>query len=249
MAKQVTLTLKSLTDLVAEVEAIKAKITAHAGTQAERLKKAKAEALASGAVKVPTLQVKASDPLETAEALVAEWQQSLAQRIEEATTAVLRKSKDNDTAGLTALREAFKAKAEAATATKSVLVTLGIAGAEAVVIPSLKGTGRIGTGSGKSTASSGQAFWIRRNGGEKQYKPESQNKFSSIAWYHGGEIGAEADVNKSKDGFKGCGAKALEAFLKSKGVDVTAGAAWSFKASETFEVGMDVVTPEEAPTK
>lgn len=243
MAKQVTLTLKSLTAIVAEMDEIKSKVSAHAGTAAAKLAAAKAEAIGSGAVKVPTLQVKASDSIETAEALVAEWQSSLAHRIDEATTAILRKAKDDTETGLTALRETFKAKSEAATALKSVLVAMSVAGAEGVEIPTLKGTGRIGTGSGGSAKVSGQAFYVERNG-ERKYMAPSQNKFSSLAWYHGAEIGAEADVNKTKDGFKGCGAKALESFLKGKGVDVTSGTPWSFKASDTFSVGMDVIAEE-----
>ena len=234
MAKQVTLNLKSLTGMVSDLEALKAKITAHAGTQAARLAAARAEVLPT--VKVPTLTVKASDTIEAAEAAIEDWKSTLTQRIDEAVTGLLKAKATDTETGLTALRETFKAKHEAATAMKSVMVGLNIAGAEAVEIPSLKGTGRIGTGTTRTAGSKAQDFYTIRNGVRSSMAP-SQNKLSSLAWYHGAEIGVpDCTGNKSK----GCPSSDLVAFLKAKGVDVSGGKAWSFKVSETFTVGMDV---------
>lgn len=231
MAKQFTLTVPALRKAVSDLEDIKAKITALGGTQAQRLAAAKVEALAS-ITKVPTLTVKASDSIGAAETAIKAWQDSLAQMVDEATTKVLRSKKDDTDKDLTVLRETFKAKAETATAMRTMLVGIGADGASDVTIPTLKGTGKVG-GSSKSTASGNQAFWSQKPGGEKVFQPDSQNKYSSLAWYHGPKVGAEADANNGK----GSSAKALDTLLGGR---PEAGKAWSFTGASGFSIGMDV---------
>lgn len=239
MSKQITLSVPALVKTVKDLEDIKGKITALGGTQAQRLAAAKSEAIA-GLTKIPTLSVKASDKVSDAESAIEAWKASLAQMVDEAATAILRDKKDSTDKDLSALREAFAAKRETAEAMRTMLVGIGADGAEAVVIPTLKGTGKVG--GSKSTASGSQAFWTQKKGSEKAYQVDSQNKYSSLAWYHGPKIGAEADANKGKGSSK----DALTRRLADLGVTPEAGKAWSATDPETgFSMGMDV---NEAPT-
>lgn len=236
--QKVTLSVPALKKAVSELEDIKGKITALGGTISQRLAAAKSEALASGAVKTPVLQVKASDSLDVAEAAIEEWKSAVAQRLDEAVTAIMRGKKDATDKDLTALREAFAAKRETAVAMATMLVSIGADGASDVQIPTLKGTGKVGGGS-KGATTGNQAFWTRKSGGEKIFQPDSQNKYSSLAWYHGVKVGAEADANKGK----GSSAKALDTLLGGRPSATTA---WEYTNKETgFSIGMDVkVQPE-----
>lgn len=238
MPKQVTLNLKSLETAVKELEQIKEQISAHAGTASQRLAAAKASVLESVTVTldhgIPKGPASYASVVELADALKAAAEQAL----DEAVTAHLRGVKDETQQDLSALREAFKAKAEAASALQTVLVSI-IPEAKDVVIPTLKGTGRIGSGTGGGGKSSGQDFYIVRNGVRTSMAP-SQNKYSSLAWYHGSEIGVP---NCTGNKGKGCSKDELDAFLKGKGVAVSAGTPWSFKVSDSFTVGMDVIAP------
>jgi hypothetical protein len=231
--QKVTLSVPALKKAVSDLEDIKAKITALGGTQAQRLAAAKTEALGT-ITKIPVLQVKASDSLEVAEAAVQAWKDSVAQVIDEATTKVRRSKKDSTDKDLSALRETFATKRETAVAMATMLVSIGADGASDVVIPTLKGTGKVG-GSSRSTASGNQAFWTRAKDGEKSFQPDSQNKYSSLAWYHGVKAGAEADANKGK----GSSAKALDTLLGGR---PEAGKAWEYTNPTTgFSIGMDVL--------
>lgn len=245
MPKQVTLNIKSLEKAVADLEDIKAQISAHAGTASQRLAQAKAAVIDSVTVTLPTLP-----KVKTYSEVVA-WLDSAKanaeQALDEAVTGHLRKSKDDSAEGLTALRETFKSKAETAAAIQTMLVSLDVAGAKDISIPTLKGTGKIGTGGGSSKANTkGQQFYRVVNG-QRLDAPASQNKLSSMAWYYGAEIGVpNPDSNKTKDGFKGCSSKALKDFLKSKGIENAETVDWTYKVSDTFSVGLEIQAQEAA---
>ena len=245
MAKQVTLNLKSLQSIVSELETIKAEVSKFAGTAAARLNSAREAVKDSVVVKCEAKLASAShaDVLAYAEALV----EAAGQAMDEAVTAHLRKSKDDGATSLTALRETFASKKEAADAMRNLLVQLGIEGAESITVPTLKGTGRVGTGTGKSADSKGQQFYRLVNG-ERHEQQASQNKLSSVAWYFGAAI-VGTDKGSTNSG-RGVTTAELTKFLGDKGVTVTAGTPWVYEVDATFSVGMDVTangTDEEAP--
>lgn len=226
MAKQVTLTLKSLTTLVSELETIKSEISSHAGTQAQRLNAARAAVKDDIVVPMPTYEgVTAYDDVM---ALAETIKSAADQAMDEAVTAYLAKQKDETGASLTGLRETFKAKSEQAKAVQTMLIAVGVDGAAEIAFPSLKGTGKVG--SAKVANSKGQQFY-RIIDGERRDQPASQNKFSSMAYYFGAAILGQDERPSSDE---------LHKFLTAKGVDVAAGTAWSYDVSDGFTVGMDV---------
>ena len=234
MAKQITLTLKSLTAAVTDLEKIVAEVKSSAGTAAQRNKAARDAVIADVKVKIPTL------PADKGYQSVTAWLDSVKatadQALDEAVTAELRKSKDDGATGLAALRESFKSKAETATALRTMLIAAKVTGAEAVTIPTLKGAGGGPTSTSGAKVSNVQWFIVRADGSRKEM-PTSQNKPSSVAWYHGAEIGVpDCTGNKGK----GCSKEEMFSFLKAAGADVKAGEAWSFETATGVTIGMDV---------
>ena len=241
MAKQVTLNIKALNKAVDELETIKSQITAHAGTQAARLKAAREAVIETVTVVLPDAPASDSfaDVVSYADSLKAHAEQAL----EEAVTGHLRETADAATTGLDALRESFKVKAEAATAMRSVLVSIGLEEAEAVTVPTLKGTRSKGGNGGKSSANKRGDFYIIRDG-ERIPMTDSQNKFASLAWYHGAALGCTV---LESDGGKRASAPNLTAFLESHGVTPTAGQPWEYVNPDGFGMGM-MVSETDAPT-
>lgn len=236
--KQVTLNLKSLVSAVAELDDITAKVKASAGTAAERNKKARLAVIESVTVKMPTLP--SNKNYDSVVAWVNVVKATADQALDEAVTAELLKSKDDGATGLAALRDSFKAKAETAKALQVMLVSAKVTGAADIVIPTLSGTRGGGTGGGGKTKDSNVQWFIVRADGTRKDMAQSQNKASSVAWYHGAEIGVpDCDGNKGK----GCSKDTLFAFLKSDGATIPDSdmVEWTHKASNGVTVGMDVI--------
>lgn len=241
MAQQITLNAKSLDKLVAELDEIKGKVSAHAGTQSARINAARAAVL-PGLVIDTAAVVKIGDSFDDVDAILESIKARMSQIMDEAVTAKMAEDKTATGADLSALRDLFKTKREAALAMQTLLVSIGIDDAATVAIPTLKGTGAVGTGG--TSKVSGQQFY-RVVEGTRRDQPTSQNKFSSLAYYFGAAIMGQENRPSTGE---------LEAFLVSKGVTPKGGTAWSYQVSDDFTVGMDVneaaeAADEEAPAE
>jgi len=153
--------------------------------------------------------------------------------------------KDNATGDdVAVLREQYSNQKEKVEALLTVAKFSGV-DVEGLTVPHLRAGRPKGSTSTKSKTGSKWSRFYRIVNGERHEQGDSQNTFSSFAWYFGAKITGAGENDHTTNNGKGVPTDVLEKFLRNQGVDSPKGKSWSLDV-DNVTYGMDVTDSPKA---
>lgn len=234
----------SLVKVIDEIRSIDSRLSEVQGTQAQRLATARLAVLEQPAIANLESRPKAfpnvgtwADVVEFIEGPLASWLAEVEALADEAVTGWLKEHRSASDDEVDKLKEQRSALVEQAKALLTLLPTLGV-DVDGLEIPKRSGGGRpVGS---RSVKRSGAHFYVVIDGTRKDMAG-SQDKLSSVAWYHGAKLCSDCPTTNNGRGVQ---ANTLTtAIEKALGGSIPA-TPWSVELDNGNVVGMEVVEEE-----